>query len=191
MATSDAVARARWVTVLLVLLAGCNAILGNDAWVLEGSNPIPMTDGGSSSEDTGSEGPEAARIDGPFDASSSPDAPTSMADARDSGSGFDPCLVLPDPGAQSCTINPGATNCPNYGGCLIAFHSGNTGLCQECVQGNCAGNLHAQCSGPDDCSDLFECYCGQCENYCILDSGECQPYCVNVGNDTWGICLAP
>jgi hypothetical protein len=168
--------------LVLVMLGGCNALLGNDSWAPSPDTPIPMLG------DAGR--PEADSFDASRDALSSPhDGSSIVTDAHDSG--FDPCLVLPDPGTQTCTIAPGAANCPDFGGCLIAFHSGSIGLCQTCTQGNCSGNLHALCSGPDDCSSLFECYCGQCENYCLIDSGECSESCANVGNDTWGVCLSP
>jgi hypothetical protein len=175
-------------------VGGCNAILGNDDFVMldSGVMETSLKEGGFEGSFGDVQAPDAQQ-----DAGFLTDAGGGMdvhADARPmrETSVFDPCLVLPDPHTPSCTINPGATSCPNFGGCLIAYPTGNMGRCQDCeAGGSCAADLNDPCVGPDDCSDLFECYCGQCKNPCNLKLGECSPYCTNVGNDTWGICLSP
>lgn len=174
------------------VLGGCNAILGNDGWSPAGG-ANPFAPGVDAAHDQGSGGDAAAGLDAtvahpdahaPGDAGPADSLPPT--DAYDSG--LDPLLVLPPPDGAACWP-PGGGQCPGYGSCEIS--SPDAASCAPCPQGSCGGHLHDFCSGPSDCDVLFECYEGKCFAPCWIDAGECTPYCKYVGNDTYGVCLAP
>ena len=100
--------------------------------------------------------------------------------------GMDPSLDLPDPCGQTCTGYGYGGDCPSLQVCRI--WSATLGRCEGCSP---CGNLHASCGSSSECDILFQCYAGQCRNFCDLAYPQMcgnPSACVDVGNDTFGIC---
>ncbi|HVY44465.1 MAG TPA: hypothetical protein VHB21_01250 [Minicystis sp.] len=121
--------------------------------------------------------------------SSASSASSSSASSSGSGgSGLDPALDVPDPSGMSCMGYGGQGDCPSLTVCRIATKHG--GRCEGCTA---CDNLGAPCSASSDCDILFQCFRGQCTNFCQLGSTECgsPTNCIDVGNDTEGVCWPP
>jgi hypothetical protein len=195
------------VAVLTAFVAGCNGLIGNDSWTL-------ATDGSTTGPPGSEAGNDAAQLDSggqrdadvadrvPLQDSGVPRPDATMpvdsgADAistADTGpdaspTGLSPCLVVPPASAPTCTVINSPQVCPSFGFCAISGPAEDAGRCTNCgPQGSCSGPLNSACVMNEDCDDIFQCYCGQCRTLCILGL-ECGSMCMNVGNDTWGVCL--
>ena len=104
------------------------------------------------------------------------------------GGGLDPDLEIPASGGQFCDEpGRGSPECP--AGEVCRFYTSTEGRCEGCDPATC-GNLGASCSATDQCDILFECYKGQCTNFCTLGTTECGPQddCIDIGHATRGVC---
>ncbi|HWO22130.1 MAG TPA: hypothetical protein VNO30_25380 [Kofleriaceae bacterium] len=102
------------------------------------------------------------------------------------GGGLDPDLEIPDPSGQVCD-EPGRMSGECPAGEVCRFYTSTEGRCEGCTA---CGNLGASCTATDQCDILFECYKGQCTNFCTLNSTECgaPTDCINIGHATRGVC---
>jgi hypothetical protein len=133
----------------------------------------------------GTPGDGAPAIDAQIDGPPTPiDAPIDAPGGG--GSGLDPDLSLPDPSGQVCDQpGVGAPECP--AGEVCRYFTSTEGRCEGCTM---CGNLGASCTATNQCDTLFECYKGQCTNFCTLGSTECgaPADCINIGHATRGVC---
>ncbi len=160
----------RWVA-LLVIAVGC------------------ASGGRSGPGDGQHDAPPGTPLDGPpmvdakkSDATAMVDAPADAA----TGGGLDPDLELPDPGGQVCDEpGRGSPECPL--GEVCRFFTKTEGRCESCAP---CGGLGAACTATSQCDTLFECYQGQCTNFCTLGTPECgaPADCINIGHATRGVC---
>ncbi len=169
--------------LVVACAAGCNTLLGNDAWTL-----VPPADGGSA--DALSAFPPPAGDASPDSAAwIPPDTGTQHDTSRppmDSGqdSGLSPLLVLPTPGGASCDPATGSSQCsPGSTTCRIS--SPNGGTCDAITMGHEGG---FPCTLDSDCDDTLQCYNGTCHVLCTSTpcAGGCA--CFPVGNATVGLC---
>jgi len=163
--------------VLLVLAGGCASGRNNG-----GSNGDGHVDAPAGTPSDAASGDAAASADARIDGPPTPiDGP-----GGGGGSGLDPELEIPDPSGQFCD-EPGrmGTECP--AGEVCRYFTSTEGRCEGCTT---CGNLGAACTATDQCDILFECFRGQCTNFCTLNTPECgaPADCVDIGHATRGVC---
>ncbi len=164
---------ARWV-VLLAIASGC-ASGGRGGGTGDGQHDAPpgSTIDGPPAVDAKVDAKIDARLDAPADSTT--------------GGGLDPDLELPDPGGQVCDEpgRIGSPECPSAEVCR--YFTPTEGRCESCSS---CGNLGASCTATNQCDILFECYQGQCTNFCTLGTTECgaPADCNNIGHATRGVC---
>jgi hypothetical protein len=167
---------ARWLN-LLVIVAACASGRAGDGpnGGQHDAPPGTMRDGSMSSTD--------ANVGPKLDAPRMIDAP-----GGGGGSGLDPDLEIPDPSGQVCDEpGRGSPECPS--GEVCRYFTSTEGRCESCDPSTC-GLLNASCSASNQCDILFECYKGQCTNFCTLGTTECgaPADCINIGHATRGVC---
>jgi len=157
--------------VLLLIAGGC-------ASGRSGGGPDGGGSGGDAPGTPGDGAPAIdARIDGP-----PIDAPGG------GGSGLDPDLSLPDPSGQVCTQpgRVGAPECPDAEVCR--YFTSTEGRCEAGPPSG--GTLGESCTASSQCDLLFDCYKGQCTEFCTLGTLSCGTVadCLDIGHATRGVC---
>lgn len=169
---------ARLVVVLLALAGGC-ASGGQSKADGDGRVDAPPGAPGDGAPGDGAPG-DGARLDGPPGPTDGP--------GGTGGAGLDPDLSLPGPGGQVCT-DPGrigAPACPAAEVCR--FFTSTEGRCEAGPASG--GGRGTACTATSQCDLLFECYQGQCTEFCTLGTLACGAVadCLAIGHATRGVC---